>query len=454
MSKASRYEINMLSGPILGRMIRFAIPLALSSILQLLFNAADVVVVGRFAGDTCLAAVGSTGSLNSLIVNLFMGLSIGTNVLAARARGAGDDSALQKVVHTSILLSFVGGLGLSVIGVIGTRQFLAWMGSPEDVIDLSALYLRIIFAGMSANMVYNFGSALLRSVGDTRRPMLILILAGVLNVCLNLFLVIVCRMDVAGVAIATVASQCLSAVLVVLCLIRTDGPLHLDLKRLHLDPAIVKDIAKIGIPACFQGMLFSISNVAIQSSVNGFGSTVMAGNSAAGNLEGFVYVGMNACYQATISFVGQNHGANKTDRIPRIVRTALLLCLGIGTLMGVGAWYFGKPLLSIYTSSPEVIAAGRIRMSYLCLPYAICGLMDTMVGALRGIGRSLAPMFVSVLGVCGLRLLWIATVCRLPSMSGIDAIYMSYPISWTVTLIAHTVCFLIAFKKIRREAIK
>ena len=451
LHRSARYEIDMTHGPILKKLLLFTVPLILSSILQLLFNAADVVVVGRFAqqGDLCLAAVGSTGSLTSLIVNMFVGLSVGTNVVAARAWGSGDHKAMEDSVHTSMLVSIVSGVILAVVGVIGARVFLEWMNTPGEVIDLSSLYLRIYFAGMPANMIYNFGSAILRSVGDTRRPLIYLIIAGVLNVILNLFFVIVLHMDVEGVALATIISQAVSAALVVICLMRSEGGLRLTLKKLRIAGDTLKEIARIGLPAGFQGVLFSISNVMIQSSINAFGATVMAGSSAAGNLEGFVYVGMNAFHQAAVSFSSQNLGAGEYKRIWRIAVVCQVCVTVVGLLMGVGVWFFGGELLRIYTTSQEVVNAGLVRLSYVCLPYALCGMMDVMTGSLRGIGYSVTPMLVSILGICVFRVAWIATVCKLPACSDIDFVYLSYPISWIITLIAHTICFVWAMRRVK-----
>lgn len=451
-NRGARYEMDMCTGPILGKMLRFALPLMLSSMLQLLFNAADIVVVGRFAGDSALAAVGSTGSLVNLITNVFMGLSVGTNVVVARALGARDHANVQRTVHTSMLVALISGVFLTAVGVIGARRFLQWMGSPHDVIDLAAKYLRIYFVGMTSMMVYNFGSAILRAVGDTRRPLYFLLIAGVLNVVLNLFFVIALHMDVDGVALATIISQTVSAVLVFACLMRSEGSIRFDPRRMRLHFDVFRDIATIGLPAGFQGIMFSISNVAIQSSINAFGSTVVAGSSAAGNIEGFVYVGMNAFYQTAISFIGQNMGAKKYDRIWRLLGTALICVTVVGLVLGVGAWAIGDTLVGIYTSSPDVIAAGVARMKYLSLPYFLCGIMDVLVGALRGIGYSIAPMIVSIVGVCGLRLLWIATVCKLPAFSDPAGLFLSYPVSWVITLTAHFVCFVWAMGRIKKKA--
>ena len=439
----THYEIDMCNGPILSKMLRFSIPLMCSSVLQLLFNAADIVVVGRWAGDNSLAAVGSNTALIGLLTNLFVGLAVGANTLAAKYYGARDRDALHRVVHTSILLSIISGLVLTVVGVFGARTILIWMQTPENVLDLATLYLRIYFLGMTATMVYNFGAALLRAEGDTQRPLYFLSLAGVVN--------IVCKLDVAGVAIATVISQCISASLVLRCMVKDTGPLHLDLKKMRLHPQAMRQILRIGLPAGFQGILFSLSNVVIQSSVNTFGEVIMAGNSAAANIEQFVYVSMNAMYQATISFTSQNYGAGNYHRIRKIMIRAQGCVLVVGLVLGNAATLAGRVLLSIYTTSPPVIEAGLVRMGIVCTTYALCGMMDVMVGGLRGIGYSIMPMLVSLVGACGLRLLWIATIFQLPQFHTIQTIYWSYPISWAITFGVHVICFLWAMKKVKRQ---
>ena len=444
----THYEIDMCNGPILSKMLRFSIPLMCSSVLQLLFNAADIVVVGRWAGDNSLAAVGSNTALIGLLTNLFVGLAVGANTLAAKYYGARDRDALHRVV---ILLSIISGLVLTVVGVFGARTILIWMQTPENVLDLATLYLRIYFLGMTATMVYNFGAALLRAEGDTQRPLYFLSLAGVVNIVLNLFFVIVCKLDVAGVAIATVISQCISASLVLRCMVKDTGPLHLDLKKMRLHPQAMRQILRIGLPAGFQGILFSLSNVVIQSSVNTFGEVIMAGNSAAANIEQFVYVSMNAMYQATISFTSQNYGAGNYHRIRKIMIRAQGCVLVVGLVLGNAATLAGRVLLSIYTTSPPVIEAGLVRMGIVCTTYALCGMMDVMVGGLRGIGYSIMPMLVSLVGACGLRLLWIATIFQLPQFHTIQTIYWSYPISWAITFGVHVICFLWAMKKVKRQ---
>ena len=450
-SKVHSYKIDMCSGPIVSRLLLFTGPLVLSSVLQLLFNAADVVVVGKFAGDNSLAAVGSVGPLINLMVSAFMGLSVGSNVLASRYYGSRDDAQLSKTVHTSMLVSLLSGIVLSVVGVIFATRILVWMNSPDETLPLASLYLKIYFLGMPASMVYNFGSAILRAVGDTKRPMYYLTVAGIINVILNLFFVISLHMDVAGVGTATVISQVISAVLVTRCLMKESGALKLSLTNLCIDKAVLLRIVRIGLPASFQGMLFSLSNVIIQSSVNSFGATVVAGNSAAQNIEGFVYVSMNAFYQACISFVSANVGARRYERINRIVIRAELCVIATGMLLGGSAYLFGYELLSIYTDSEAVAAAGLVRMMYVSLPYFLCGMMDVMVGGLRGLGYAILPMIVSLVGACGLRLLWIFTFFRLPRFHETRFLYVTYPVSWTVTFLTHVICYIIVKRKFDRE---
>lgn len=449
----SKYEIDMCSGSILKKMLLFAVPLMFSSILQLLFNAADIVVVGRYAGDNSLAAVGSTTSLINLLTNLFVGLSVGANVLVAHYYGAKEKDDLRKAVHTVITISIISGLILTVVGVIGARQFLIWMDTPKEVLDLAATYLKIYFMGMTATMVYNFGAAILRAVGDTKRPLYYLLFSGVVNVVLNLLFVIKYDMDVAGVALATVISQCISAVLVLRCLIKENGAIHLDLRCLQIDRGNFFKILQVGLPAGFQGVLFSLSNVVIQSSVNGFGETVVAGNSAAGNIEGFVYMAMNAFHQAAISFTSQNMGAGKYSRINKILYVSQLYVVIVGLTMGLFVIALGKPLLGLYSGSEAVIDAGMVRLKYIVTLYFLCGMMDVMVGSLRGLGYAIMPMIVSLIGACGLRLVWIATVFQIPKFHTIEMVYITYPITWILTFLAHVVCFAIVRSKLPRKDI-
>ena len=447
-------EIDMTNGPLLSKVIQFAIPLALSSMLQLLFNAADVIVVGKFAGSTALAAVGSTGALVNLLVNVFMGVSIGANVMVARARGAGDYKAVHETVHCAMLISVILGAIVAVLGFCVSGFALTLMGSPADVKPLATLYLKIYFLGMPANLVYNFGAAILRAIGDTKRPLYILTAAGVANVLLNLVLVIVFHMSVAGVAIATVFSQVVSAVLVVLCLLHADGAYKLypsDL-RIHKDKLI--GMIRIGLPAGIQGSLFSISNVIIQSTVNSFGSIVVAGNAAAANLEGFVYVCMNSLYQSAITFTSQNLGAGKFDRIRHTFRLCTLMVMVVGAILGVGLYLGGPWLLKIYASgTPEeieqIIHFGMTRLSYVSFTYMLCGMMDVSCGALRGLGKGMVPMAVSLLGACAFRILWVYTVFAMQPT--LPCLYISYPVSWAITWVAHTVCYLAIRRNMERK---
>jgi putative MATE family efflux protein len=442
-----KYEIDMCSGSVFKKMILFAVPLMCSSILQLLFNAADIVVVGRFAGDNALAAVGSNTALINLLTNLFVGLSIGGNVLTAQYYGAKKEKDLKETVHTAMTLSIYSGLFLTVVGIALARILLELMQAPEEVLNLAVLYLRIYFLGMTATMVYNFGSAILRAVGDTKRPLYYLLGAGIVNVVLNLFFVIVLKMGVAGVAAATAISQSISALLVVRCLVKEKGGIHLDLKALGIRQEKLLKIMQIGLPAGFQGMVFSLSNVVIQSAVNSFGAIAVAGNSAASNIEGFVYMAMNAFYQATISFTSQNYGAKQYKRIYKILIAGEIYVIATGIILGNLAVFFGHSLLSIYSSSPDVITAGMSRLRIICTVYALCGIMDVLVGALRGIGYSVVPMIVSLVGACGLRLLWIATVFKIPAYHSLTTVYLSYPITWTITLLVHALTFFIVSRK-------
>jgi len=452
--RTKKYEIDMCNGPILGKLLLFALPLMCSGILQLLFNAADIIVVGRFAGDNSLAAVGATTSLINLLTNFFIGLSIGANVLVAHFFGANQKKDLKDTVHTAMLLSIYGGILLTVIGCFFARTLLSLMQTPAEVLDLAVLYLRIYFLGMTATTVYNFGSAILRAVGDTRRPLYYLAIAGVINVVLNVFFVVKLHMDVAGVGTATAISQCVSAFFVIRCLMKEQSDIHLELKQLHLDKTKFIKILKIGFPAGLQGMLFSFSNVIIQSAVNSFGAIVVAGNSAAANLEGFVYVAMNAFYQGSLSFTSQNVGAMKYGRINRILITAETCVLTVGVLLGNTVYFFGRELLALYSPNPAVVDAGMVRLSIICTLYALCGMMDTVVGSLRGLGHSIVPMLVSLVGACGLRLFWIFTFFRLPQFHSMKSLYFTYPVTWTLTFLTHVVCFIIIRRKYPKTSVE
>ncbi|MDO4514115.1 MAG: MATE family efflux transporter [Lachnospiraceae bacterium] len=435
----------MIHGPLLGKILIFTIPLMASSILQLLFNAADIVVVGRFAGSEALAAVGSTGALINLLTNVFMGLSVGANVLVARYYGAGQQEEASETVHTSILLSIVAGLFLAVVGIVFAAPLLRMMGTPEDVLPLAALYIQIYFVGMPVVLIYNYGSAILRAIGDTKRPLYYLAVAGALNVVLNLIFVIPLQMSVAGVALATILSQALSAVLVLRCLMRAEGGCHLDLHRLRIYKTKLKKILQLGLPAGFQGSIFSLSNVLIQSSVNSFGSIAMAGNSAAANIEGFTYVAMNSFHQAAITFVSQNMGAMEFKRIRKVAIQCLICVVITGATIGNLSYLFGNTLLGIYSSDPQVIQYGMVRLSIIGTTYFLCGIMDVGVGCLRGINYSVLPMIVSLLGACGMRIIWIFTIFR--RMHDQTILYISYPISWFITSAVHIICFVLLFRR-------
>ena len=432
------YEMDMCSGPLLSKLLLFTLPLMLSGILQLLFNAADIVIVGKFSGSHALAAVGSTSALINLFVNVFIGFSIGTNVLAAQYFGAKDRKNMQETVHTSVLLGIIGGLFLIVAGLLLGRLMLEWMGTPENVLDQAALYINIYFAGMPAMLVYNFGAAILRAIGDTRRPLFYLLTAGVINVIMNMIFVIGFHMGVAGVALATVISQVISACLIVRCLMQSEGMYHLELRNIRIHKGKLLQIVRIGLPAGLQGAVFSISNVLIQSSINSFGSVAMAGSTAAGNIEGFVYTAMNSVYQTALSFVSQNIGGGKKERIPKIALECFALVFVIGAVLGNAAYRFGNGLLGIYSSDAEVIQYGLSRMRMICQLYFLCGMMDVSVGILRGLGYAIMPMLVSLAGACGLRVIWIFTIFRWHH--SLDILFMSYPITWTVTLVAHLIC--------------
>lgn len=438
----------MCHGPLFGKILLFSVPLMLSGILQLLFNAADVVVVGRFAGSRSLAAVGSTSSLINMLTNIFIGLSVGTNVLIAHYYGAGQEKEVSDTVHTSVLLSVVCGIILTVMGVGLAKPLLELMGTPEDVLDKAALYMRIYFIGMPVMLLYNFGSSILRAIGDTKRPLYYLTAAGVVNVVLNLFFVITMQMDVAGVALATILSQCISAGCIVMCLMKTGGSFQLIPRQLRIHKGKLLRIMRIGLPAGMQGAIFSVSNVLIQSSVNSFGSLVMAGNTAASNIEGFVYTAMNAMHQTAVSFTGQNLGGKQFDRINKVLFQCLIIVAVVGLVFGNGAAYFGRHILRLYSSDGEVIEYGMIRLSIICTFYCLCGMMDTMVGAIRGLGYSVMPMVVSLIGACGLRVLWIMTVFQWERT--LLCLYISYPVSWAITFLAHAVCYAAVRKRMKK----
>ena len=445
--KTKSYEIDMTKGALLPKILLFSIPLLLSSVLQLLFNAADIVVVGQFSGNetlgaNCVAAIGSTGS----VINMILSVSVGVNVLAARYYAARSKEEMSETVHTTIALALIGGIAIGAIGFFISRPILELMGSPGEVIGLSTLYMRIYFIGMPVNMLYNFGAAVLRATGDTRRPLYYLINAGFVNVILNLIFVMGFHMNVAGVALATILAQALSAFFIVKALVQTSEIYRLELRKIRVDADKAKRIFRVGLPAGFQGMIFSFSNVLIQSSINEFGSVAMAGSAAAANLEGFVYMAMNSVYQACVSFTSQNVGANKADRIGKVLRTCLAVVFVVGLVMGNVFNYFGGTLVSIYAKEPDMIQYGIQRMSVICTLYFLCGMMDVICGSLRGMGYSTVPMIVSIIGACGLRIVWILTVFKM--YHDLTVLYISYPVTWFITATAHLISYFIIKKQV------
>ncbi len=448
-----KYEIDMLNGPLLGKILMFSLPLMASGILQLLFNAADMIVAGRFAGSVALAAIGATSSLINLLVNVFLGLSVGANVTIAHYYGAKRDRDTSETVHTSVQLAIIGGIFLAFFGMAVSAPMLRIMGTPAEVLPHSAIYMKIYFAGMPAMLLYNFGAAILRAVGDTKRPLAYLTIAGVINVVLNMFFVIVLSMGVRGVALATVLSQIISAALVIRALMQSEGSIKFEFNKMKLYRDKAWGIARIGLPAGFQGAMFSISNVLIQSSINTFGAVAVAGNTASMSLEGFVYSAMNSYNQTAMSFTGQNMGAGKFDRVKRIMWLCLACVTVTGLLLGGLSILFGHRLLGFYSNEAEVIAVGFRRVTIIMSLYFICGLMDSMVGVIRGMGYSIMPMIVSLLGACVFRVIWVYTAFRI--VPTLECLYVSYPLSWTLTLVAHLVCFAFAWRhlqeKIKRE---
>ena len=448
--KHKEHTVDMLHGPLYKNLILFTLPMIASGILQLLYNAADVIVVGRWAGQTSLAAVGSCGALMNLVTNLFLGLSVGTSVMVAQRIGAGRYDEVHRAVQTTVTVSVIGGLILGAAGYFLARDALLAMSTPEDVIDLASLYLEICFLGVPGIMIYNFGAAVLSAIGDTRRPLYFLAASGMVNVVLNLVFVIAFHMDVAGVALATIISQYISAALVVFCLMRSHECYHFDIRKMAVSGKDLLEMMRIGLPAGLQGTLFSLSNVIIQSTVNSFGSVVMAGNSASANLEGFIYVSMNALHQTALTFTGQNYGARQYRRTGRILADCLVLVCAVGLLLGLLVYVLRMPLLAIYAPGEEdVIAAGAIRCTIISLTYFTCGIMDVMVGGLRGLGYSVMPMIVSLLGACGLRIVWIYTI--FPLQPTLQCLYLSYPISWVVTSLVHVICYLVVHRRLPED---
>ena len=431
--------MDMTSGPLMRKLIIFTVPVMLASCLQLLFNAADIVVVGKFAGDNALAAVGSNAPLVSLLTNLFIGISAGANVAVANFLGSQDEEAVSQTVHTSVLLGFVGGILLMIIGIMYVEPILILMDSPENVLPLASLYMRIFSLGLPAMMVFNFCAAVLRATGDTQHPLYYLIIAGILNVILNLVFVIYLHMSVAGVALATIISEYVSAILVMRQLMHADGMIKVELRKLRFTGSKLRRILHVGIPAGIQSSLFALSNVVLQSAINSFGEVVVAGNTASSNVEGFVYTAMNSVYQASMNFTGQCYGAGKYKRIHKVLFSSLGLVTMVGVILGGFVCLVGPQLLYVYTDNPEVVEIAYHRLLILCLPYFICGWMDTIVGVMRGMGYGIMPMIVSLMGSCAFRVVWVNTYFVAHPTLGV--LYASWPISWTITFALHIVCY-------------
>lgn len=446
----NKYEIDMCNGTIMDKLISFSLPLMLTSILQLMFNAVDIIVVGRFSGSQALAAVGSTTALINIFTNLFIGISLGANVLAARYFAAGREKEMSEAVHTAITLALISGVLMAFVGLGASKAALELMDTPGDVIDQSTLYMRIYFLGMPFFMLYNYGAAILRAVGDTKRPLFFLGAAGLTNVALDLLLVVVIPLDVAGVAIGTVASQMISCILVIRCLCKTESSYQLHFSRLSIRKVYLIRIFQVGIPAGIQSTVINLSNAMLQSSVNSFGSTAMAGYTAANNILGFLYASVNAVTQACMSFTSQNFGVGKYKRMDRVLADCILLSAGVSLTLGVGAYVFGSQLLGIYTSDPEVVQCGLEILSITTVPYFLCGIMDLLPGSLRGMGHSAVPMVLSVIGTVGTRVLWIYVF--FPHHRSLYFLFISYPGSWIATILMQAVCFVFVRKRCVSES--
>lgn len=449
MNQKSKYEIDMCSGSLMDKLVSFALPLMLSGILQLMFNAVDLIVVGRFSGSQALAAVGSTTALINVFTNLFIGVSQGTNVLAARFFASQQKEKMSDTVHTSIWLALASGLVMAVVGLVFSRGALLLMATPEDVIDQSVLYMKIYFLGMPFFMLYNYGAAILRAIGDTKRPLAFLVLSGVVNACLNVFLVVVFHLDVAGVAIATVISQMISCVLVLSCLVRAEGSYRLNLKAIRLNGWCAARIFQVGLPAGIQSTVINFSNVLLQSSVNSFGSTAMAGYTAANNLLSFMFASVNSVTQACMSFTSQNYGVRQWKRMNRVLGYCLILTSAVSLILGSCVYLFGPQILQVYTEDPAVISSAMEILSYTTLTYFLCGIMDLFPGALRGMGFSTAPMILSIIGTVGTRILWIYGL--FPLHRSLSVLFVSYPASWLFTVVMQAVCYLVLRKKLDRQ---
>ena len=447
--KRNKYEIDMCNGSIMDKLISFSLPLMLSGILQLMFNAVDIVVVGRFSGSQALAAVGSTTALINIFTNLFIGISLGANVLAARFYASGKEKEMSETVHTAITLALISGIIMAGVGLLLAKLALELMGTPSDVIELSTLYMRIYFCGMPFFMLYNYGAAILRAVGDTKRPLVFLIISGVANAGLNMILVIIFHMGVAGVGIGTVISQLISCVLVLRCLYKSEGCYQLRFSKLRIQKVYLRQIFQVGIPAGIQSTVINFSNALLQSSVNSFGSTAMAGYTAANNILGFLYASVNAVTQACMSFTSQNYGVGKYKRMDRVLINCLILSVVISGVLGCGSYAFGTEILKVYTEDPKVIQCGLEILSMTTVTYFLCGIMDLFPGALRGMGRSGVPMILSIIGTVGTRIVWIFML--FPQHRSLKFLFISYPASWLFTIVMQVICFYFVRKQVHAK---
>ncbi len=447
--KRNKYEIDMCNGSIMDKLISFSLPLMLSGILQLMFNAVDIVVVGRFSGSQALAAVGSTTALINIFTNLFIGISLGANVLAARFYASGKEKEMSETVHTAITLALISGIIMAGVGLLLAKWALWLMGTPSDVIELSTLYMRIYFCGMPFFMLYNYGAAILRAVGDTKRPLVFLIISGVANAGLNMILVIIFHMGVAGVGIGTVISQLISCVLVLRCLYKSEGCYQLRFSKLRIQKVYLRQIFQVGIPAGIQSTVINFSNALLQSSVNSFGSTAMAGYTAANNILGFLYASVNAVTQACMSFTSQNYGVGKYKRMDRVLINCLILSVVISGVLGCGSYAFGTEILKVYTEDPKVIQCGLEILSMTTVTYFLCGIMDLFPGALRGMGRSGVPMILSIIGTVGTRIVWIFML--FPQHRSLKFLFISYPASWLFTIVMQVICFYFVRKQVHAK---
>lgn len=444
-----KLNVDMLHGSLIKNILLFSLPLMLTGILQLLYNAADIIVVGQFAESGSIGAVGVTSQIINLIVNTVIGLSVGSCVVVARYFGAGNYKGVSRAVHTSILLSLIMGIVVAIIGFFTSRLILTACSTPSDIIDRSTIYMQIYFLGSPFNLVYNFGAAILRAVGETKKPLTYLTIAGLVNVALNLVFVLIFHLGVAGVAIATVISQVISCILVTICLMRSSGAIQLQFKKLKIHKKEFISIMQMGLPAGIQSALFSLSNVLIQSSVNTFGSVVVEGNAAGGSIDSFIYTAMNSVSQAAISFTSQNYGAKNYKRLPHVLGACCVVVTAVGIIISGLIYIFRYQLIGIYINTPEPVATASERLFYFCMTYFLCGIMETLAGAMRGLNYSVLPMIVSLVGACVFRIIWIYTIFAMaPSMV---SLYISYPVSWILTVLAHFICYIIALKRLKKR---